>query len=240
MLRTEFTNLANSTGLNVCLPGFSDWSQIGYASRLCFASFDPQLYFHPHALELATDASCVPIASNKGNGVPVGQGCRATNATERQRIAEEVVCPIRWEDATTGFCECPADSRTRWLADALACAATGGSLQRRRLYTNSELVTLWANAWLIVTSASPSFASNAGLADSLLLVRTHRVVGESSDAALVHVAEIIAAALQRAEADKSAFCLENDAVAAALLACLRTAGTFTGMAAGLRQHLIAI
>jgi hypothetical protein len=134
----------------------------------------------------------------------------------------------------------PADSRTRWLADALACAATGGSLQRRRLYTNSELVTLWANAWLIVTSASPSFASNAGLADSLLLVRTHRVVGESSDAALVHVAEIIAAALQRAEADKSAFCLENDAVAAALLACLRTAGTFTGTAAGLRQHLIAI
>ena len=240
MLRTEFTNLANSTGLNVCLPGFSDWSQIGYASRLCFASFDPQLYFHPHALELATDASCVPIASNKRNGVPVGQGCRATNATERQRIAEEVVCPIRWEDATTGFCECPADSRTRWLADALACAATGGSLQWRRLYTNSELVTLWANAWLIVTSASPSFASNAGLADSLLLVRTHRVVGESSDAALVHVAEIIAAALQRAEADKSAFCLENDAVAAALLACLRTAGTFTGTAAGLRQHLIAI
>ena len=90
LLRTEFTNLANSTGLNVCLPGFSDWSQIGYASRLCFASFDPQLYFHPHALELATDASCVPIASNKRNGVPVGQGCRATNATERQRIAEEV------------------------------------------------------------------------------------------------------------------------------------------------------
>jgi hypothetical protein len=35
-----------------------------------------------------------------------------------------------------------ADSRTRWLAEALACAATGGSQQRRRLYTNTPLPDL--------------------------------------------------------------------------------------------------
>ena len=181
-----------------------------------------------------------------------------------------------------------ADSRTRWLADALACAATGGSQQRRRLYTNSDLVTLRANAWLIVTTANPTFASDAGLADRLILVRTHRADGDSSDAALsdeiqanrdaglVHIAETLAAALkdtqatpaglnarhpdfaafavrigralgreaetvaalQSAEADKSAFCLENDTVAAALLAYLATAGTFTGTAAELVPHLI--
>ena len=182
-----------------------------------------------------------------------------------------------------------ADSRTRWLADALACAATGGSQRRRRLYTNSQLVTLRANGWLVVTSANPSFAADAGLADRLLLVRTHRADGDSSDAALsdeitanrdaglVHVAETLAAALkdsratptglnqrhpdfaafavrigralnreaetiaalQSAEADKATFCLENDTIAAALLAYLSTAGTFTGTAAELVPHLIA-
>ena len=101
-----------------------------------------------------------------------------------------------------------ADSRTRWLPDALACAATGGSQQRRRLYTDSQLVTLRANAWLIVTTANPTFASDSGLADRLLLVRTHRTEGDASDAALsdeiqanrdaglVHIAETLAAALK--------------------------------------------
>jgi hypothetical protein len=47
-------------------------------------------------------------------------------------------------------------------------------------------------------------------------------------------------ALQSAEMDKSAFCLENDTIAAALLAYLNAAGSFTGTAAELRPHLIAI
>lgn len=181
-----------------------------------------------------------------------------------------------------------ADTRNRWLADALACAATGGSQQRRRLYTNSELVTLRANGWLIVTTSNPTFGNDPGLADRLLLVRTHRAEGDTSDAALsdeitasrdaglVHIAETIAAALkdsqptpsglnqrhpdfaafavkigralsretetiaalQSAEADKANFCLENDTIAAALLAYLRSAGTFTGTAAELAPRLV--
>jgi hypothetical protein len=196
-----------------------------------------------------------------------------------------------WPTLDNGGITCldNADSRTRWLADALACAATGGSQRRRRLYTNSALVTLRANAWLVVTTANPTFANDAGLADRLLLVRTHRTEGDSSDAALsdeiaasrdaglVHIAETLAAALkdtqptpaglnqrhpdfaafavrigralgreaetvaalQSAEVDKSAFCLENDTIAAALLAYLTAAGTFTCTAAELVPHLIA-
>jgi hypothetical protein len=195
-----------------------------------------------------------------------------------------------WPTLDNGGLACfdNADTRNRWLPDALACAATGGSQRRRKLYENSQLVTLQANAWLMVTTANPTFASDAGLADRLLLVRTHRAEGDSSDAALsdeitanrdaglVHIAETLAvalgdsqptptglnqrhpdfaafavrigralsreketvAALQSAEADKAAFCIENDTIAAALLAYLRVAGTFTGTAAELAPHVV--
>jgi hypothetical protein len=45
--------------------------------------------------------------------------------------------------------------------------------------------------------------------------------------------------LRTAEADKSAFCLENDAIGAALLAHLNGAQSFTGTAAELAPHIIA-
>jgi hypothetical protein len=182
-----------------------------------------------------------------------------------------------------------ADTKCRWLADALANASTDGCSQRRKLYTNSETVTLRARAWLCVTTANPTFASDAGLADRLLLVRmARRDDQETSDAALTdeilanrdaglsHLAEALRAALadtaptpaglnrrhpdfatfavrigralnreaeavtalKHAEADKSAFCLENDNIGAALLAYLRTAQTFTGTAAELVPKLI--
>lgn len=180
-----------------------------------------------------------------------------------------------------------ADTRCHWLADALANAATDGCSQRRRLYTDAETVTLRARAWIAVTTANPTFASDAGLADRLLLLRLARRDGETSDTkltdqilaardgALSHVADTLrkaladnsptpgglnwrhpdfaafavkvgralgreaecVAALQQAEADKSVFCLENDPVAAALLAYLRVAGTFTGTAAELGPKL---
>jgi hypothetical protein len=77
-----------------------------------------------------------------------------------------------------------ADSRCRWLADSLANAATDGCSQRRKLYTNSETVILRARAWLIVTTANPTFASDAGLADRLLLIRMESRDDESRDEAL--------------------------------------------------------
>lgn len=184
-----------------------------------------------------------------------------------------------------------ADTKCRWLADALANAATDGCKQARKLYTNSETVTLRARAWLCVTAANPSFASDAGLADRLLLVRmARRDDKETSDAALTdeiltnrdaglsHVAATLRAALaddaptpcglnkrhpdfaafavrlgralgreaeavvalRQAEADKSAFCLENDNIGAALLAYLHTAQTFNGTAAELVPKLVEV
>lgn len=76
------------------------------------------------------------------------------------------------------------DTRNKWLPDAVASAATDGCSQRRKLYTDAERVTLRARAWLALTTANPTFATDAGLADRLLLVRMDRRTDETSDARL--------------------------------------------------------
>ena len=180
-----------------------------------------------------------------------------------------------------------ADTRNKWLPDALAAAATDGCTQRRKLYTNAETVTMRARAWCVVTSANPTFASDAGLADRLLVVRMERSEGATSDAALSaeieanrdaalsHIAETIrlaladsaptppglnqrhpdfatfavklgralgreaeaVAALRTAEADKSAFCIENDSIGAPLKTFLDAERSFNGTAAELLDRL---
>ena len=102
-----------------------------------------------------------------------------------------------------------ADTRCGWLADSVAAASTDGSSQRRKLYTNSETVTLRANSWIAITSANPTFGNDAGLADRLLPLRMERGGTETADSALTD--EIlanrdaglshIAAILQKALAD---------------------------------------
>jgi DNA primase len=77
-----------------------------------------------------------------------------------------------------------ADTRNKWLPDAVASAATDGCSQRRKLYTNSDRITLRARAWLCMTTANPTFAADSGLADRLLLVRMNRRTDETSDASL--------------------------------------------------------
>lgn len=100
-----------------------------------------------------------------------------------------------------------ADTRTPWLADAVANAATGGSSKRRRLYTDSDTLVLRARAWLAITTANPTFGNDAGLADRLVIVRMTRTDGAASDqelqdeilahrdAGLSHVCRTLAAAL---------------------------------------------
>jgi hypothetical protein len=182
------------------------------------------------------------------------------------------------------------DTRNKWLPDAVASAATDGCKQKRKLYTNADRVTLRARAWLCLTTANPTFASDSGLADRLLLVRMNRRTDETSDAALSEqikaarnaglsfVARTLATALadtaptpgklnqrhpdfaafavrigratgreaetigalKSAELDKSLFCLENEPIALALLACLANGETFTGTASELRPKLIEI
>jgi len=76
------------------------------------------------------------------------------------------------------------DSKVKWLPDAIAAAATDGGKPVRRLYTTSDVVTMRARAWLIITSAQPSFASDAGLADRMLVLRMNRHGSETEDAQL--------------------------------------------------------
>jgi CHC2 zinc finger len=76
------------------------------------------------------------------------------------------------------------DTRIKWLADAVAAHATAGHRDKRKLYTDSEKVTLHARAWLCLTTANPTFASDAGLADRLLVVRMNRRNDETADSKL--------------------------------------------------------
>ncbi len=82
------------------------------------------------------------------------------------------------------FCIDNADTRIDWLPDACAAAATAGTLEKRRLYTDAERVSLKARSWLCITSASPTFAADAGLADRLLVVRLNRRKGATAETEL--------------------------------------------------------
>jgi hypothetical protein len=102
------------------------------------------------------------------------------------------------------------DTKIDWLPDALAAGATAGTHQKRKLYTDADRVTLRARAWVALTSASPSFAADAGLADRLLVVRLNRRTGETAESALFEEVarnrdgglSWIAQVLSRALADK--------------------------------------
>lgn len=77
-----------------------------------------------------------------------------------------------------------ADTKVKWLPDAIAAASTYSGQENRKLYTNSDTVMLRPKSWLMITSANPTFANDAGLADRLLLVRMNRREGETDDAKL--------------------------------------------------------
>ncbi len=87
-------------------------------------------------------------------------------------------------DAGGLVCFDNCDTRVDWLADALAAAATAGTFTKRALYTDRDRVTLRARASIAVTSANPTFAADAGLADRLLVVRLNRRTGETAEGAL--------------------------------------------------------
>jgi hypothetical protein len=91
-----------------------------------------------------------------------------------------------WTNLDAGGLACfdNADTKIEWLPDALAAAATAGSCNKRKLYSDSVLVTQRARAWAAVTSAVPNFASDAGLADRLIVIRLGRREGDRADSIL--------------------------------------------------------
>jgi len=74
-----------------------------------------------------------------------------------------------------------ADTRNRWLADTVSSHATGSVSQRRKLYSNQSTWTLKANSWVCLTTANPTFAGDAALADRLFVVRMDRRTDATSD-----------------------------------------------------------
>lgn len=76
------------------------------------------------------------------------------------------------------------DAKIPWLPQALAAASTGGTMESRKLYSNDELITRRANAWIVITTASPQFAQDAGCADRILKIELYRRDEPTSDSAL--------------------------------------------------------
>jgi hypothetical protein len=77
-----------------------------------------------------------------------------------------------------------ADTKVRWLPDALAAASTDGSHEKRRLYSDGQIVRQRARAWICITSANPTFGADAGLADRLLVERLERREGDNAESEL--------------------------------------------------------
>jgi putative DNA primase/helicase len=71
--------------------------------RLCFFSFDPELYHNPDAVEIE------PLPEPEKPARPPSNG--AIDLNERQRIAVEIAGNVRWVSEVEGFGTCPAIDR---------------------------------------------------------------------------------------------------------------------------------
>ena len=91
-----------------------------------------------------------------------------------------------WTSLDAGGLVCfdNADTHVKWLADALAAASTDGANEKRRLYSDSDIIHQRARAWVFLTSMNPTFASDAGLSDRLLVIRLERRNSETAESAL--------------------------------------------------------
>jgi hypothetical protein len=155
------------------------------------ASPHGKLLFQLWAMGLPTDPTCKPplcVSSGVGGGkTTLIRGLFALYGLSEQINAVSKSGDVDfWTVADAGGLACldNADTRVEWLADALAAAATAGTYSKRRLYTDSDKVILRSRAWLAITSANPTFASDSGLADRLLVVRLNRRTGETAESSL--------------------------------------------------------
>jgi len=73
-----------------------------------------------------------------------------------------------------------ADSRVKWLEDRLATVATGGTIRRRQLYTDNNIIEMPVHCSLAITSRTPHFKRD-DVADRLLIMRVERIRDFSSE-----------------------------------------------------------
>lgn len=77
------------------------------------------------------------------------------------------------------------DSKVRWANNELQIASTGGSHKGRQLYKTDDTYILYANAWQILTSNNPIFATEGGgLPDRIIQVHLGLGRKESFDTEL--------------------------------------------------------
>lgn len=77
-----------------------------------------------------------------------------------------------------------ADHHIEWLKDALSTISTGATFEKKKLYTDTTTITQKARCWAVVTSANPTFAADAGLADRLITVQLQRTERDTAESAL--------------------------------------------------------
>jgi len=142
-------------------------------------------------IALPTDQRTKPplcLAGDIGSGktrLAVGI-CQLFGLPERTATVTRTGQDDFWATVNAGGMCCfdNVDTRNEWFPDAMAAAATGGTQEKRKLYTDDGRVSLKANAWICLTSTNPTFASDAGLADRLLVVRLNRRTGNTAESAL--------------------------------------------------------
>jgi len=142
-------------------------------------------------LSLPTNQRCKPPLVSSG---PIGSGktrlavgvSELYGMTPRVLKLDESKETDFWTSLDAGGLVCfdNADTHVKWLADALAAAATDGTNEKRRLYTDTDIIQQRARAWVLLTSANPTFANDAGLSDRLLVIRLQRRDTETAESAL--------------------------------------------------------
>lgn len=111
----------------------------------------------------------------------LGMVPRVSSADRSEKGADDFWVSVHFGGITTID---NVDSKCRWLPDAVASAATGGRREKRRLYTDEDLIFLSARSAIIITSANPLYATDAGLADRLINIEFERIERDTRDGAL--------------------------------------------------------
>jgi hypothetical protein len=83
--------IRDATGLSIDQSGKD-------VARLCFVSFDPDLYYNQHAIELE------PLPEPEK---PARDFARNVDLSERQRIAIDLLGAVEWQSETSGVVVCP-------------------------------------------------------------------------------------------------------------------------------------
>ncbi len=116
----------------------------------------------------------------------LGMAPRICTAEKSEKGAEEFWVSVHYGGISTID---NVDSRCKWLPDAIAAASTGGQREKRKLYKDDDLIFLSSRSNIIITSANPLYATDAGLADRLINIQFRRAVRETSDSALTREIE---------------------------------------------------